>query len=88
MIFNDYAALHLSRLDPKIGELLRFADSMLRPDGAAWQPQNRAMVLRRDSEVHGGRLSLEFCRRIYQWMADFQRRWDYPLLSDWRKQAI
>lgn len=88
LIYRDRAGEYLAQTDAKIGELVRFTDSILRPGGAAWQTQNRELFPARNGGVRDGRLSLDFCRRIFTWMLDFEARWDHPLLSRWQKQTI
>ncbi len=88
LIFQDKTGDYLAQTDPKVRELVRFADSIFRGNNpAAWQVGNREIFVRGDVPKDG-RLSLDFCRRIYDWLLDFERRWNYPLLADWQKQTI
>jgi DNA sulfur modification protein DndC len=90
LIYEDRAGEYLAQEDPKVGELVRFTDSILRPGGAAWQTQNRELCLSANGsgELSDGRLSLDFCRQLFAWMLDFEARWSYPLLPAWQKQMI
>lgn len=87
LIHCDRTAEYLSQDDPKIKELMGFADTVLRQGGAAWFPENRELI-RINGNLQDGRLSLEFCQRLYRWMLDFEEKWNYPLLNSWQKGMI
>jgi DNA sulfur modification protein DndC len=88
LIFQDRSGAYLAQTDPKMGELVRFGDTVLRRGGAAWQSQNRELFPGANGRLKDGRLSLDFCRRLFDWLLAFEARWDYPLLSDWQKGMI
>lgn len=89
LVFNDGTGEYLAQRDPKIRELIKFTDTVLRKGGAAWQTENREALISLSGEwLSDGRLSLSFCHRIFAWLLAFEERWDYPLLSDWQKGMI
>lgn len=89
LVFNDNAGEYLAQSDPKVGEMVRFAGSVLRKGGAAWDPSNREMYYDLSGNLSGdGRLSLDYCHRLYDWMVGFEEKWGYPLLRGWQKGMI
>jgi DNA sulfur modification protein DndC len=87
LICQDQTGEYLAGRDPKVGELVRFANSIFRKNGAAGQVENREILIR-GGVATAGLLSLDFCRRVFDWLIDFERRWDHPLLTAWQKQVI
>ncbi len=87
LIFQDRTGDYLGGTDPKVRELVRFANSIFRKEGAAWQVENREIFVR-GGVAKDGLLSLDFCRRVFDWLVDFERRREYPLLTGWQKQMI
>ena len=87
LIWNDKTGEYLSEFNPILGELVRFTDSHLRPGGSAWKAENRELFQRGDS-LKDGRLSLDYCKRLFDWIIDFEQRHGQQLLEPWQKLMI
>lgn len=87
LIWNDKTGRYLAVHNPHLGELVKFTDENFRSGGAAWQTNNRELLKGKGGLVDG-RLSLEYCRRLYDWMINFEHRHGIALLESWQKDII
>ena len=88
MVYNDKTAEHLSKKDPMVGEMMTFANDYLRRGGKAWKSMNRQRLTKMDGEEVQGVLDIDFSWEMYNWMLDFEKRWNQPLLNQWQKGMI
>ena len=87
LIWNDKTGRYLAAHNPPLGELVKFTDEHFRSGGSAWKTNNRELFEGKDGLVDG-RLSLEYCQRIYDWMLNFELRHGIILLESWQKDMI
>ena len=87
MIWEDRTGYYLSKFNPPLAELVNFANQQFRSGGAAWKVQNRELFQKGDI-IKDGRLSLAYCKRLFDWMLDFEHRHGQRLLEPWQKLLI
>lgn len=66
----------------RLQALRQTQDVAFRPAHLIFQDKNRRIAAK------DGLLALDFCRRVFEWLVDFERRWDYPLLAAWQKEMV
>lgn len=88
LVYNDRTAKWLSESNPMVSEMMTFTDEYLRPGGKTRKVANRNILSKMDGTTSNAMLSLEICQEMYDWMLDFETRWDHPLLTKWQKQMI
>jgi DNA sulfur modification protein DndC len=87
LIYDDKTGRYLAKFNPPLAELVRFANQQFRSGGAAWKVQNRELFKKSDA-LKDGRLSLSYCKRLFDWMVDFEHRYGQQLLEPWQKLLI
>jgi 3'-phosphoadenosine 5'-phosphosulfate sulfotransferase (PAPS reductase)/FAD synthetase len=88
MVYNDKTAAHLAKENPKVAEMMEFADKYLRRGGYSWKKNNREILYKFDGTSVSGTLDISFCEQIMDWFNTFESKWGESLLLPWQKMMI
>lgn len=89
LIFDDPTARFLAKNNPILHRLIIWVNDHLRRGGSAWDPANREIFqVDEKADYKDGRLSLAYCRRLYQELMQMSAHFGVPLLTDWQKEAV
>jgi 3'-phosphoadenosine 5'-phosphosulfate sulfotransferase (PAPS reductase)/FAD synthetase len=90
LVWNDRSGEYLAQHNPPLAELVKFTTANFRPGGQAWKTHNRELFDRAGdgTKTKDGRLSLAYCKRLYDWLAEFEDRHGIELLAPWQKAMV
>lgn len=83
LIYNDRTAEFLKQTTPILHELIGWTNAHFRDGGQAWKVENREFFIKQDA-----RLSLAYCRRLYNDLVEIGARHGIELLSHRQRVEI
>jgi DNA sulfur modification protein DndC len=83
LIYNDRTAEYLKATNPILSELIGWTNAHFREGAGAWKPENREYFLKRDA-----RLSLRYCKELYEDLLQIGARHGLELLSRQQRTHI